>query len=300
MVITDEEHRFGVAQRKALEEKADTGVHIISMSATPIPRTMADVLYGEQKELLTIKTMPNGRKPVQTAINRSEEKIFAFLGKQLNQGRQVYVVCPLIENIDIEDSLFVMDGKNIESVEKTVVKYKEYFEPYGVHVGVVTGQMKKEQIESEIEKFKQNLYQILISTTVIEVGVNVPNASVIVINNAELFGLAQLHQLRGRVGRGSYQSYCILKSVDRYNERLLTMERTNDGFEIAQEDLKQRGFGNLIGTQQSGNNHYMELIMAMPNLYESVKKYADWLLRAGMADKIMEMYQRKMENGNCS
>lgn len=286
LVITDEEHRFGVAQRQALEEKADAGVHVISMSATPIPRTIADVLYGEQKEIATIKTMPHGRIPVQTAINRSDERIFEFMAKQLNQGRQAYVVCPLVEEAE-EDSVIY----GVESVESTVIKYKERFEPYGAHVGVVTGQMEKKEIEEEIEKFRRNEYQILISTTVIEVGVNVPNASLIVINNAERFGLAQLHQLRGRVGRGKHKSYCILKSEDRENERLVTMERTTDGFEIAKADLKQRGFGDLLGTAQSGNNHYMDLVMSMPNLYNSVKKYAEWLLHAKMETEIMELYE---------
>lgn len=284
LIITDEEHRFGVEQRHALEAKASSGVHVISMSATPIPRTMAEVLYGEQKEIVTIATMPGGRKPVQTAVNRSDEKIFAFIAKQLNLGRQAYVVCPLIE--DTEDN----EGE-IESVEATLIKYAEFFEPYGVKVGCVTGQMDNDLVRATIDKFRRNEIQILVSTTVIEVGVNVPNASVIVINNAERFGLAQLHQLRGRVGRGEHQSYCILKSKDRNNERLVTMEQTTNGFEIAQADIKQRGFGDLFGTAQSGNNHYLDLVIKMPHLYECIKKYAEWLISTGTEMELILMYE---------
>lgn len=287
LVITDEEHRFGVKQREALQQKAQTGVHIISMSATPIPRTLADILYGEEKQLVTIKTLPNGRKPVQTAVNRSDEKIFDFVAKQLNQGRQAYIVCPAIEENEAVETV------KMESVEETEIKYRERFEPYGVKVGVVTGKQDKTEAEKTITAFKENKIQILVSTTVIEVGVNVPNATVIVINNAERFGLAQLHQLRGRVGRGNYSSYCILKSDDRYNERLVTMERTTDGFEIAKEDLKQRGLGDLIGTAQSGNNRYMDLVIAMPNLYNCIKKYAVWMINENMYEGIIQLYKKE-------
>lgn len=287
LAITDEEHRFGVLQREALEGKASQGVHVISMSATPIPRSLADVIYGEQKEIAAIKSMPGGRKPVQTAINQSDDRIFAFLSKQLKMGRQAYVVCPMIDEDESDAGL--------ESVETAEMKYKEFFEPYGVNVGTVTGQMVKEEIDKELSRFRENFYQILISTTVIEVGINVPNASVIVINNAERFGLAQLHQLRGRVGRGSYQSYCILKSKDRMNERLVTMTKTTDGFEIAQADLKLRGVGDLIGTAQSGSNHFMDLLIEMPRLYECVKKYAEWIMDADLARKLIAMYEEVSE-----
>lgn len=287
LVITDEEHRFGVKQREELEKKAGAGAHVISMSATPIPRTTADVLYGEDKELYTIKTLPNGRKPVQTAINNSEKVIFEFLRKHISAGRQAYVVCPLIEENE--------DMAELHSVEKTLAAYKAYFEPLGIRVAMVNGKMKKDDAAAIIDDYKNHKHDILISTTVIEVGVNVPNANIIVINNAERFGLAQLHQLRGRVGRGNYQSYCILRSSDKENERLKVMERTTDGFEIANEDLKLRGIGDLIGTKQSGMNHYAELIIGMPRLYEAVKKYATWLMDLGETENIIKMYEEKEE-----
>ena len=286
LVVTDEEHRFGVKQRDALAEKAGIGAHIISMSATPIPRTIADVLYGEDKELCTIETLPNGRKPIQTAINNSEKNIFNFIEQQIKNGRQAYVVCPLIEEVE-DDEL----KNTIHSVEKTLETYKERFNPLGIRIAMVNGKMKKTEAEEIINAFKERKYDILISTTVIEVGVNVPNANVIVINNAERFGLAQLHQLRGRVGRGDYQSYCILRSSEKDNMRLLTMVRTTNGFEIANEDLKQRGVGDLIGTKQSGDNHFAELVIAMPNLYECVKKYAIWLIERKETEKLIELYE---------
>ena len=287
LVITDEEHRFGVKQREELEKKAGAGAHVISMSATPIPRTTADVLYGEDKELYTIKTLPNGRKPVQTAINNSEKIIFDFLKKHIKDGRQAYVVCPLIEENE--------DLSQLHSVEKTLEAYKAHFEPLGIRVAMVNGKMKKEDSSAIINDYKEHKYDILISTTVIEVGVNVPNANIIVINNAERYGLAQLHQLRGRVGRGHYQSYCILRSAEKDNPRLKVMERTTDGFEIANEDLKLRGIGDLIGTKQSGMNHYAELIIGMPNLYAAVKKYAKWLMDITQTDAIISMYEQKSE-----
>lgn len=286
LVVTDEEHKFGVLQRDELENKASKGAHVITMSATPIPRTVADIMYGEGKDLCTIQGLPSGRKPIQTAINNSTKVIFEFLEKQINSGRQAYVVCPLINDADEESPTY-----GLESVEATISSYETYFNPKGIQVKSVTGKMSKDEVAATIDSFKNNECQILISTTVIEVGVDVPNANVIVINNAERFGLAQLHQLRGRVGRGSYQSYCILKSADKQNPRLTTMVSTTDGFEIAKEDLKQRGIGNLIGTKQSGTNRYAELILSMPNLYNSVKKYADWMLQFGYGDKLNQLYE---------
>lgn len=283
LVVTDEEHRFGVAQRNALEEKAGNGAHVISMSATPIPRTIADILYGEDKVLYTIKTLPNGRKPVQTAINNSERVIYDFLYKHIKDGRQAYVICPLIEDSDKRE--------NVLSVEKTLQAYTEHFSPLGIKIAMVNGKMKKAESDAIVSEFKEHKYDILISTTVVEVGVNVPNANVIVINNAELFGLAQLHQLRGRVGRGNYAAYCILRSSEKTNDRLNIMCKTTDGFEIANEDLKLRGVGDLIGTKQSGSNHYAELIMAMPNLYEHVKKYAEWLINLEKGNALCELYE---------
>ena len=283
LVVTDEEHRFGVEQRESLTRKAGAGAHVISMSATPIPRTIADVLYGEDKEMYSIKSLPNGRKPVQTAINNSTKVIYEFLEKQISAGRQAYVVCPLIEENE--------DRANLQSLEKTYEEYLAYFGVRNIRLAMVNGKMKKAETDEIIGEYKKGNIDILLSTTVIEVGVNVPNANVIVINNAEQFGLAQLHQLRGRVGRGDYQSYCILKSSDKTNPRLLVMERTTDGFEIANEDLKLRGIGDLIGTKQSGENHYAELILAMPNLYACVKKYAEWMMNTSSEQSIINLYE---------
>lgn len=286
LVITDEEHRFGVVQRKKMEEKALDGVHIITMSATPIPRSVADAIYGETKDIVNILSMPAGRKKVQTAINNSQGRIMEFMEKQLASGRQAYVVCPLIENGEKEEVL---------SVEDALIVYRGYFSPKGYKVAAVTGKTSPDELAAIMDEFKKNNIQILIATTVIEVGVNVPNANVIVINNAEYFGLAQLHQLRGRICRGSYQPYCILKSSHRENKRLQTMVETTDGFVIAQRDIELRGMGDLLGTDQSGNNHYMDQVRAMPNLYNSVKKYADMLMDYDMCEQLIRSYE---ETGN--
>lgn len=286
LVVTDEEHRFGVIQREALEQKAKNGAHIISMSATPIPRSLANIIYGEDKEVYVIKQMPNGRKPIQTAINSSDRVIYDFIEKQLKEGRQCYVICPLINEADEESKC-----TGLESIEETLKKYHERFDPTGFKISSVNGHMLATEIEEEILKFKNMESQILISTTVIEVGVNIPNANVIVINNAERFGIAQLHQLRGRVGRGQYQSYCILKSLFKENERLKAVCNSTDGFEIAQADLQLRGPGDLVGTKQSGENRFMNLVLAMPNLFEHTKKYADWMLNENYGKNLRDLYE---------
>ena len=254
LAITDEEHRFGVKQREMLKEKGDKGTHIISMSATPIPRSMAEVLYTG-RDIYEIKQMPGNRIPVQTAINNNEKTIFEFALKQLKQGRQIYVICPWIDAEDESD---------VDSVIATAEKYRKEFIPKGYKVACAIGgsnKKEKEETAEALRQFKMNEVQILVATTVVEVGVNVPNASLIIIHNAERFGLAQLHQLRGRVGRGSYKSYCILKSSDKHNKRLQVLVDTLDGFKIAEEDLKLRGPGNLIGTEQTGYNKLVELML---------------------------------------
>lgn len=268
MVLIDEEHRFGVNQRMALLKEAENGVNTLLMSATPMPRTLAGTIHGTNTDIYDIKTMPSNRIPIQTAINGSDKVILQFIKSQLEIGRQAYVVCPLIENG--EDNSLMED---VRSVQDTEVLYKKYFEPQ-YKVGVLNGKMKKEEIDETISAFKAGEFHILISTTVIEVGVNVPNASVIVISNAERFGLAAMHQLRGRVGRGSYKSYCILGSKDKDNPRLQTMVNCADGFSIAEEDLKLRGAGDLVGTVQSGFTKQMELVLKYPNLYNRLKELA--------------------------
>lgn len=290
LVITDEEHRFGVGQRENLNKKALDGAHTITMSATPIPRSVAEIVYGKNKEIFEIRSMPNGRVPIQTAINNSERVIYDFVKKQLDSGRQCYVICPLIEATGDETE------DKIESIEATVRKYKDHFEGMGYHVGMATGGNNKATKDASLkamDEFKENKYQILVATTVIEVGVNVPNASLIIINNAERFGLAQLHQLRGRVGRGNHKSYCILKSADKENRRLNVLVSTTDGFKIAEEDMKLRGIGDIFGSEQTGYNKYTELIMAMPELYKEVTRIVTWMQENQYGSKLLALYRER-------
>lgn len=269
LTVIDEEHRFGVEQREALTQYEKFGCNSISMSATPIPRSIASALYGNI-DVFDIKTMPSNRQPVQTAISSSDAAIFKFLHKQLTEGRQAYIVCPMIEK-GSEGSLM----ENIMSVEENEEKYRKEFEPKGYRVSALTGKMSDKEMEDIIQQFKENKIQILVSTSVVEVGVNVPNASLIVICNAERFGLAALHQLRGRVGRGQYKGYCVLQSEDTENERLMAMTKTTNGFEIANQDLKLRGSGDLTGTSQSGFNEIMDLIIRDPELYKKAERIAN-------------------------
>lgn len=280
IAITDEEHKFGVLQRATLVEKASTGVHSITMSATPIPRSLAMVIYGNNIQMHTIKTMPRGRMPVKTAVSNNLNGVFRFLLQQINQGRQIYVVCPMIEKNE--------DVVGVRSVEEISELYRNILEPKGISVSTLTGKTPKDESAEIISKFKCGEIKVLVSTTVIEVGVNVPNASAIVIHNAERFGLSGLHQLRGRVGRGKYQSYCVLFSDDKNNERLAAMVATNDGFKIAEEDLRLRGAGEFIGTKQSGDDKYMALMLAYPERYEEIKKIAEKMLDVGEDRLVLE------------
>ena len=263
LTIVDEEHKFGTVQRNSIREKSKMGVHSVVMSATPIPRTLAMSIYGESMAVYTIRTMPAGRKSVQTAINKSDNRTFEFMKREIDKGHQCYVVCPLIDS---------SEEMNVESIEEVAAKLR-YYMGDEVNISILNGKMKKEEIEESINQFKNNESQILISTTVVEVGINVPNATVMVIRNAEHFGLASLHQLRGRVGRGEYSSYCILNSFDKENERLVAMTQTTDGFEIAEKDLKIRGAGDFIGTKQSGDNKYVMLMLSFPNLYNEIRTW---------------------------
>ena len=244
LVVTDEQHRFGVKQRMKLSAKGNV-VDTIVMTATPIPRSLAIILYGDL-DLSIIDELPPGRKPVETCVvnDSYNQRVYNFLKKQINEGRQVYVVCPLVEeNEDLD----------LNSVEKLYEEYKKEFNGY--NVAILHGKMKNKEKDSIMQEFKANKINILISTTVIEVGISVPNATVMVIENADRFGLAALHQLRGRVGRGSASSYCILKSNNKSaiaRQRLDIMRRSNDGFEIAQKDLELRGPGDFFGVRQSG------------------------------------------------
>jgi ATP-dependent DNA helicase RecG len=246
LVVVDEQHRFGVAQRARLWKKNTVPPHVLVMTATPIPRTLAMTLYGDL-DVSVIDELPPGRKPVKTLHIYSEKRknLYDSIRRQLQEGRQAYIVFPLIEESE------TLDLKNLTKGFETI---REIFPEY--QVGMVHGKMKAADKEAEMQRFAAGQTHLLVSTTVIEVGVNVPNATVMVIENAERFGLAQLHQLRGRVGRGADRSICIL--ITRYElsentrRRLAIMTETNDGFRIAEEDLKLRGPGDLDGTQQSG------------------------------------------------
>ena len=283
--ITDEEHRFGVLQREEITTKAKAGMHTVTMSATPIPRSLSDVLLSTT-EVFNIQSMPNGRKPIQTAICASQNTIFQFIKKEIEKGHQAYVVCPLIE-----DKQGVMEG--ILSVEQT---YTEYANIFGKNaVAVLNGKMNEDETEKVIRSFKNGEIKILVSTTVVEVGVNVPNATVIVINNAERFGLASLHQLRGRVGRGNSQGYCILNSVHKNNKRLLALCKYKNGFQIAESDYALRGSGNILGTEQSGSNYYVELSMKYPDLFSELQKYAKKYMDTGEAEMIVKTYQMSIK-----
>lgn len=275
--ITDEEHRFGVLQREEITTKAKAGMHTVTMSATPIPRSLSDVLLSTT-EVFNIQSMPNGRKPIQTAICASQNTIFQFIKKEIEKGHQAYVVCPLIE-----DKQGVMEG--ILSVEQT---YTEYTNIFGKNaVAVLNGKMNEDETEKVIRSFKNGEIKILVSTTVVEVGVNVPNATVIVINNAERFGLASLHQLRGRVGRGNSPGYCILNSMHKDNKRLIALCKYKNGFQIAEADYALRGSGNILGTEQSGSNYYVELSMRYPDLFSELQKYAKKYMDTGVAEMII-------------
>lgn len=254
LAIIDEQHRFGVAQRSKLWQKnTDTYPHVLVMTATPIPRTLAMTLYGDL-EISVIDELPKGRKPIKTIhqFDSQRLKVNGFIQSQIEAGRQVYVVYPLIEESQKLDLKHLMDG--YESMARAFPQ---------VPISIVHGQMKPEAKDFEMARFVKGETKIMVATTVIEVGVDVPNASVMIIESAERFGLSQLHQLRGRVGRGAEQSYCILMTSYKLGAdtktRIETMVRTNNGFEIAETDLKLRGPGDLMGTQQSGA---LDLLMA--------------------------------------
>ena len=248
LAIIDEQHRFGVAQRSKLWKKNASPPHILVMTATPIPRTLAMSVYGDL-DISVIDELPAGRKPIKTVhrYDSNRLKVIGFIRDEVAKGRQIYIVYPLINESETLDFKDLMDG--YEGIVRD-------FPMPNYQVSMVHGQMKPADKEFEMERFIKGETQIMVATTVIEVGVNVPNASVMIIESAERFGLSQLHQLRGRVGRGSEQSYCILmtgsKLGDNSKTRMQTMVRTSDGFEIAEVDLRLRGPGDMMGTQQSG------------------------------------------------
>jgi len=246
LVVTDEQHRFGIAQRAKLEEKGQKNPDVLVMTATPIPRTMTLTVYGDL-DISLIRQLPPGRKPIRTFVRTpsKRERIYQFVRDELQKGRQAYVVCPLIE---------ASETVNLRSAEEVYEELQSGIF-YGIPCALVHGKLRPKEKEQIMKDFHENKIKLLVATTVIEVGVNVPNASIMVVEGADQFGLAQLHQLRGRIGRGQYQSYCILVSQgksDTAKERLGIMEASNDGFVLAEEDLKLRGPGQFFGSMQHG------------------------------------------------
>jgi ATP-dependent DNA helicase RecG len=248
LAVIDEQHRFGVEQRSKLWRKSEIPPHVLVMTATPIPRTLAMSLYGDL-DISVIDELPPGRKPIQT-VHRFDSKrlvVWKFIKDEIAKGRQIYIVYPLIQESEKMDYKDLMDGYESISRDFPLPQYS---------ISILHGKMKPADKDEEMKRFAEGKTNIMVATTVIEVGVNIPNASVMVIESAERFGLSQLHQLRGRVGRGAEQSYCILMTDYKLSEdsktRMETMVRTNDGFEIAEVDLKLRGPGDIMGKQQSG------------------------------------------------
>ena len=276
LAVIDEQHRFGVAQRSKLWQKNAIPPHILVMTATPIPRTLAMSLYGDL-DISVIDELPPGRKPIKTVhrYDANRLKVFGFIRDEIRKGRQVYIVYPLIQESEALDYKDLMDG--YESIARD-------FPLPNYQISIVHGKMKPADKDYEMERFVKGETHIMVATTVIEVGVNVPNASVMIIESAERFGLSQLHQLRGRVGRGAEQSFCVLMTSHKLSNdaktRLETMVRTNDGFEIAEVDLKLRGPGDLMGTQQSGLlNLKIADIVKDNQILKSARYYAIQLLK---------------------
>ena len=256
LVITDEQHRFGVRQREEFAQKGDMP-HILVMSATPIPRTLAIIIYGDM-DISVVDEVPARRLPIKNCVVNTayRPKAYAFVADEVKKGHQAYVICPLVEASE------EAQGENVIDYSKTLMEEL----PSGIQVGVLHGKMKSSKKNEIMQEFAENKIQVLVSTTVVEVGVNVPNATVMLIENADRFGLAQLHQLRGRVGRGDAQSYCIMinaSSAKTAEKRLEILNKSNDGFFIASEDLKLRGPGDFFGIRQSG-----DLVFALADIYQ--------------------------------
>lgn len=263
LVVTDEEQRFGVEQKQKLAEKGMDGIHIISMSATPIPRSLAQAVYTDQISVYNINELPPGRIPVKTfQVDRTEA--FRKLIEEAGKGYKTYIICP-----------------KIEESEKETISVDEAFDMYqtncpGINFDFVTGKLKQSQIQEKIKEFRDTTTDAIVSTTVVEVGVDVPNATLIIIEDADMFGLSQLHQLRGRVGRAGIESFCYLipsaNISEKGKERLKTLCETNDGFVISQKDLEMRGPGELLGTKQSGEDDGLNLALKYPNTYMQLKQ----------------------------
>lgn len=261
--IIDEEHRFGVRQRESLSKRYKN-IHSISMSATPIPRSLALISHGKNIEIYNILELPKGRQKVETEVTTDTEEAYAHIIREVKKGHQSYIICPLIDKGKIE-------AKNVRD---TRIDFEKYVSSLGLNIKVssISGDMKQEKIDKVIESFNDGKIDVLVSTTIVEVGVNVPNATAMVILSSERFGLSQLHQLRGRVGRGKDKSYCILVSPKEGLERLNIMKNSSSGFDISKEDLKLRGPGELLGLKQSGQSEELMLILSYPKLVNSIKE----------------------------
>ncbi len=288
IAIVDEEQRFGVTCREKIKTKSVKPIFYITMSATPIPRTLATCIYGEGTGIYSIKSMPGGRQSVDTILTDSY-KVPDILKSELAAGRQGYVVCALITEDNKNDDA-EKEANPIISVEKTLAAYRRALPGYNIEA--LTGKTKDKECLQIMQDFKEGKINVLVSTTVIEVGVNNPNASVIVIQNAERFGLSTLHQLRGRVRRGSYKPYCILVSDKRDSERLDVLVRTEDGFELSMEDLNLRRSGNLIGTEQSGKNRFVELAIRKSEVFDYAKVLARELRERKEDETFLKFYNR--------
>ena len=292
LVITDEQHRFGVNQRSILRRKG-IDPDVLTMTATPIPRTLAITAFGDM-DVSTLRELPEGRKPVRTYWVKHDmlQRIIVFMGKEMQKGRQCYVICPLIEESE------KLDVQNAIDLHAQLQQAYDQF-----HVGLLHGRLSNAEKDETMRRFKDGDFQMLVSTTVVEVGVDVPNATVMVIYDAERFGLSQLHQLRGRVGRGEHQSHCILiadPKSDVGRERMRVMTETNDGFEVARRDLELRGPGDFFGTKQSGlpefrfadlMNDFAILEMARDDAAELVQRRDFWTSSQYLA--LREMLQRE-------
>lgn len=267
MTIIDEEHKFGVKQKARLEDFDKAGIHHLKMTATPIPRSIAMTVYGSDLAVLPIQTMPAGRKPIQTQYCPNCEDALEKLYEEVQKGRQGYIICPFIE--DSDNPQF----KDVASIASIKTAADSFFakKPSPVRLGAISGDMKQKDILETVRQFEMREIDVLLSTTIVEVGVNVPNASAIVIMSADRFGLAALHQLRGRVGRSSDQSYCLLCAPVK-NERIDVMCQTTDGFAIAEQDMRLRGPGDLTGDAQSGDSKTIDLIIKHPKLSAAIRQ----------------------------
>lgn len=294
LVITDEQHRFGVRQRESFAEKGKIP-HVMVMSATPIPRTLAMILYGDLR-ISVIKQLPAERRPIKNCVVGTDwrTRAYRFIGKEIEEGRQTFVICPMVEPSEESD---------LENVEEYCGKLREVFPPQ-IRIEMLHGKMKAAEKNRLMNAFAEGAIDILVSTTVIEVGVNIPNAAVMMIENAERFGLAQLHQLRGRVGRGKYQSYCIFvngSDSEKAKERLNVLNCSNDGFYIAEQDLKLRGPGDLFGIRQSGIMNFQiadiyqdaDVLTAADKICAEIMEDADWEKKA--ENKALTEYLRRQE-----